>query len=309
MDMKNVKLDWAPILEGQIKHLESLYPDIPVRKSFDGLIQELNANRLKSRVILSGINVSAYAFVAPSPDYGDRVYGSIGFTNPSFATEERLSNLLTWLEEIARLQKRYLMIDRMFNAEELESSYLPSHGFTKFKRDRLSLDLGDYKLREIKTVGQEQAVSVSKVRPEAYSEAQFQAYTGTIDQILFNSSDSKERLGFVRRMMDGKYGSVLKDASHVLIEGNKLIGASVCTDYRKLGNTKSSLLVDIFVAKEFRGKGYASKLLDMSLNGLKKLGFEDCQLWVSEGNPARKLYEKEGFRESGTSEIFYYKRP
>ena len=28
------------------------------RKSFNGLIQELNANKLKSRVILSGINVS-----------------------------------------------------------------------------------------------------------------------------------------------------------------------------------------------------------------------------------------------------------
>ena len=110
-------------------------------------------------------------------------------------------------------------------------------------------------------------------------------------------------------MMDGKYGSVLKDASYILIESNKIVGASVCTDYRKLGNTKSSLLVDIFVAKEFRGKGYAGKLLDMSLNGLKRLGFEDCQLWVSEGNPARKLYEKEGFRESGTSEIFYYKKP
>ena len=73
MEMKNVKLDWAPILEGQIKSLESLYPDIPVRKSFEGLIQELNANRLKSRVILSGINVSAYAFVAPSTDYGENL--------------------------------------------------------------------------------------------------------------------------------------------------------------------------------------------------------------------------------------------
>ena len=308
MDMKNVKLDWAPILEGQIKHLESLYPDIPVRKSFNGLIQELNANKLKSRVILSGINVSAYAFVAPSPDYGDRIYGSIGFTDSSFASEERLSNLLSWLEDISRAQKKYLMIDRIFNAEELENSYLTAHGFTKFKRDRLTLDLDDYRIRETKQIGTEQDVSVTKVRPEAYAEAQFQAYEGAVDQILFNSDDPRERISFVRKMMDGKYGTILKDSSHLLTDGSKIIGASVCTDYRKLGNTKSSLLVDIFVSKDFRGKGYSGKLLEMSLNGLKKLGFEECQLWVSEGNPARKIYEKEGFKESGTSEIFFYKK-
>lgn len=309
MEMKNVKFDWAPILEGQIKHLESLYPEIPVRKSFDSLIQQLNSNKLKSRVILSGINVSAYAFVAPNPDYGDRIYGSIGFTDRSFATEERLSNLLAWLEDIARLQRKYLMIDSMFNAEELEEHFLKAQGFTKFKRDRLLLDLDDYKAREVSQIGQEQVVQVAKVRPEAYSEAQFQAYEGSIDQILFNSDDSRERLSFVKKMMDGKYGTVLKDASYVLIGDSKIIGASVCTDYRKLGGSKTSLLADIFTGKNYRGKGYARKLLNMSLNGIKKLGFEECQLWVSAGNPARKLYEETGFRESGTSEIFYYKKP
>lgn len=309
MEIKNVKFDWAPILEGQIKHLESLYPDIPVRKSFGGLIQELNANRLKSRVILSGINVSAYAFVAPSNDYGDRVYGSIGFTDPSFATEERLSSLIIWLEDLARLEKKYLMIDRIFNADDLDESYLTTHGFTKFKRDRLSLDLGDYRIHEIRNIGAEQTVPVIKVKPEVYSEAQFKAYEGSVDQILFNSDDSMERLSFVKKMFDGRYGSVLKDASPVFIRDEKVIGASVCTDYKLIKGTRASLLVDIFVRKEYRGKGYAGNLLKMSLNGLKKLGFEECQLWVSEGNPARKIYEKAGFRESGTSEIFYYKKP
>ncbi len=309
MEMKNVKLDWAPILEGQIKSLESLYPDIPVRKSFEGLIQELNANRLKSRVILSGINVSAYAFVAPSTDYGDRIYGSIGFTDPSFATEERLSNLLAWLEDMARLQRKYLMIDKMFNAEGLEEKYLQSHGFTKFRRDRMTLDLGDYKIQENNQIGAEQSVPITKIRPEAYSEAQFQAYTGSVDQILFNSVDPKERLSFVKKMFDGRYGMILKDASTVLTADGRIIGASVCTDYKTLKDTRTSLLVDIFVNKEFRGKGYAGKLLKISLNGLKKLGFEECQLWVSAGNPATKLYEKAGFKQSGTSEIFYYKKP
>ena len=309
MEMKNVKLDWAPILEGQIKNLESLYPDISVRKSFEGLIQELNANRLKSRVILSGINVSGYAFVAPSTDYGDRIYGSVGFTNPSFATEERLSNLLTWLEDMARLQRKYLMIDKIFNADELEDKYLQTHGYTKFKRERMVLDLGDYKFQDVGQIGAELSVSVTKIRPEAYSEAQFQAYAGSVDQILFNSGDPKERLSFVKKMFDGRYGMVLKDASTVLTVEGRIIGASVCTDYKTAKDTRASLLVDIFVGKEFRGKGYAGKLLKISLNGLKKLGYEECQLWVSVGNPATKLYEKAGFKLSGTAEIFYYKKP
>lgn len=308
MEMKNVKLDWAPILEGQIKHLESLYPDIPVRNSFDGLIHELNENKIKSRVILNGINVAAYAFIAPSGDYSDRLYGSVGFTDPSFATPDRVSNLVTWLEDMAKSQKKYLMIDRIYNAEDVGTSHLQEHGFTKFKRDRMILDLGDYKLHEIKQIGQEQTVSLTKIRPEVYSEAEFQAYRGSVDQILFNMESTAERLTFIKKMIDGRYGTVLNDASFVLVDGNNIMGASMCTDYKTADDSKISLLADIFVTKEYRGRGYAGKLLSMSLNGLKKLGYEECHLWVSEGNPATKLYEKEGFKISGTSEIFYFKK-
>jgi GNAT superfamily N-acetyltransferase len=309
MDMKNVKLDWAPILEGQIKHLESLYPEIPVRKSFENLIHELNENKIKSRVILSGINVAAYAFIAPSGDYGDRLYGSLGFTNPSFATQDRLANLIMWLEDTARIQKKYLMVDRIYNADELGGSYLESNGFTKFKRDRMILDIGDYKLHEISQVGSERAVPITKINPEIYSEVEFQAYKGTVDQILFNVENSAERLIFVKKMFDGRYGVVLSEASFALVERDKIAGATLCTDYKTSDGSRISLLADIFVSKEYRGKGYAGKLLHMSLNGLKKLGYEECHLWVSEGNPAVKLYEREGFKVSGTSEIFYFKKP
>ena len=46
MEINNVKLDWGAILEGQIRHLESVYPDLDVRKSYKGIVDLLNSNKL-----------------------------------------------------------------------------------------------------------------------------------------------------------------------------------------------------------------------------------------------------------------------
>lgn len=307
--MKNVKLDWAPILEGQVKHLESVYPDIPVRKSFVPIIEALNTNKIMSRVILSGINVSAYAFITPSQDLTDRIYGSVGFTNPAFATEERINKLLSWLEDIARLQQKYVMLNEIFNAEEVSEKVLLSHGFTKFVRNRLVMDLSSLPGIDAPLKGEFDEIPINRLKHDAYSDAEFDAFSGTDDQILFNSGNRKERIEFSKGLFAGKFGPVLEPASRILSQGKELIGSTICTQYRSLDGAKTALLVDIFVNRKYQGQGIAKHLLMFSLRELKKLGYEECALWVSSRNPAKKLYEKIGFKETKTSEIFYYRKP
>lgn len=309
MDINNVKLDWEPILEGQIKHLEALYPDIPVRKSFAPVIAALNSNQIKSRVILSGINVSAYAFLTPSTDLTDRVYGSAGFTNPDFVNEERVSTLLSWMEDAARIQNRILMLNEIYNAEEQSDKFFSDRGYKKFVRQRLTYSLSKCDKKPAESFQEFTEIPLKKLKADAYSDAEFDAFLGSDDEILFNLGNRRERIGFTKGIFTGKYGAVIESASKVLSKDKRIVAASICTNYRSLDGARTALLVDIFVDKAMRGKGLAKNLLDFSLDKLKKLGYEECALWVSSDNPARLMYEKFGFKDTGTKEIFYFRKP
>lgn len=309
MDLNNVKIDWEPILEGQIKHLESLYPDIAVRKSFQPVIEALNSNKIKSRVVLSGINVSAYAFITPSSDLNDRIYASMGFTDPVFATEDRIVKLLTWLEENARVQKKYVMLNDIFNAEETAEKVMLSRGYRKFVRNRLFLELSKYTPQEIIAPEGLEEAALQKLDAQGYSDSEFDAFSGTADQILFNSEDSMDRVQFSKGLLEGKLGPVIEPASRFLVKGGRIVAASVCTHYRSVNGVRTALLADIFVVKDYQGKGLAKYLLSHSLDTLKKMNYEECALWVSSENPARKIYDRLGFADSGTTEVFYYRKP
>lgn len=309
MDINNVKLDWGPILEGQIKHLESTYPDIPIRKSFVPLVESLNSNRIKSRVILSGINVSAYAFVTPSSEHTDRSYATVGFTDPKLVNEERVDTLIKWLEDHARIQNQYLMLNEIYNAEGDSDNLLIKRGYKKFVRKRLTLDLGDYVPETAPLSGEYLEIPINKVDYDNYSDAEFNAFSGTPDQILFNSSKRKERIEFSKSILQGKVGKVIAPATKIIASSGSIVAATIATEYRTLDDARTALLADIFVDKKLRGKGIAKHLLFHTLSHLKLNGYELCALWVSQENPAMKLYEKFGFNESGTSEIFYYRKP
>ncbi len=307
--MNNVKLDWGPILEGQIKHLESLYPDIPIRKSFHPLIESLNANRIKSRVILSGINVSAYAFITPSNEHTDRLYATVGFTDPQFVSAERTGNLMKWLEDTARIQNRYLMLNEIHNAEEKTDEYLFPRKYSKFVRKRLILDLNEIPQIDTPIEGKFESIPIGKVNFEKYSDSEFSAFSETADQILFNSTNRRERIEFSKGLFAGKLGKVIEPASKILSANGNIVAASLATDYRSLDGTKTALIANIFVDKKFQGKGIAKHLLVDTLKSLKNQGYEECALWVSTGNPARNLYDKFGFKDTGTVETFYYLKP
>jgi GNAT superfamily N-acetyltransferase len=59
--------------------------------------------------------------------------------------------------------------------------------------------------------------------------------------------------------------------------------------------------LSIGVAAEARGRGVGSALLDALLTLARERGFRAVSLSVDRRNPARRLYERKGFRDAGIS--------
>ena len=59
--------------------------------------------------------------------------------------------------------------------------------------------------------------------------------------------------------------------------------------------------LSIAVVPGRRGRGYGDELLAALLERARKAGYERVSLSVAEDNPARKLYERHGFREIGAA--------
>lgn len=55
-------------------------------------------------------------------------------------------------------------------------------------------------------------------------------------------------------------------------------------------------MADIYIRKEYRGKGIASKFYNQSLKWFKKRGCKYIQLSVYDNNPAKKIYVDWGFK-------------
>lgn len=57
--------------------------------------------------------------------------------------------------------------------------------------------------------------------------------------------------------------------------------------------------LSIAVVPGRRGRGYGDELLSALVDQARKSGYERVSLSVAQDNPARKLYERHGFRETG----------
>jgi ribosomal protein S18 acetylase RimI-like enzyme len=60
--------------------------------------------------------------------------------------------------------------------------------------------------------------------------------------------------------------------------------------------------LSIGVISEVRGTGIGSALLDALLTLAREQGFRAVSLSVDRQNPARRLYERKGFRDAGISD-------
>lgn len=141
----------------------------------------------------------------------------------------------------------------------------------------------------------------------------FPAFVGGPDEgMVAESPEDNERL--LRGLLEGDLGAPLREASVAVVleeeteAGTRghLVGFSLCLEE----NPHSSLLADIAVLPDYRGKGIGKAILTRSMRGLVALGFTESRLWVTEANTAAvKLYEREGFQTERVGRILRWTTP
>ncbi len=70
----------------------------------------------------------------------------------------------------------------------------------------------------------------------------------------------------------------------------------ICSTYDSILRKQTGFLAELYVFEHFRGKGIGERLMIEGINTLSRNGFKTIQLNVFAGNPAKKMYEKLGFR-------------
>ena len=109
---------------------------------------------------------------------------------------------------------------------------------------------------------------------------------------------------FKRGWSDGEFESLVSDRNvvvHRATVGRSLVGFILS----RIAGDEAEIL-SVAVASFRRGKGLARRLLDLNLRRLAGLGVRTVFLEVGDDNvPARRLYQRAGFREVGRREGYY----
>lgn len=125
----------------------------------------------------------------------------------------------------------------------------------------------------------------------ALGELMLEAYRGTVD---YEGETLEETISEVRETLNGKYGPLLEQASFLIEEDGRVLSASLVTWWEE---TNSPLLAFSMTHPVAKGRGMATLLLQLTINTLRALGYEELSLVVTASNhPARHLYEKMGFQ-------------
>lgn len=123
---------------------------------------------------------------------------------------------------------------------------------------------------------------------EAIGRLQERAYRGTVD----DEGESLEQFVLeTRATLEGKYGPFVSKASFWVEHQGQPIAATIITIWKS-----RPLLAFSVTDPSHQRKGHAQKLIRLSMQALARLGYEEIELGVTEGNPAMRLYEKLGFR-------------
>ncbi|MFC6102817.1 GNAT family N-acetyltransferase [Olivibacter domesticus] len=85
----------------------------------------------------------------------------------------------------------------------------------------------------------------------------------------------------------------------LLRESNKAVGfAQLYPSYSSVSMSKIFILNDLYVVKSRRGRGHGKLLINAVLSYAKTEGCVRVSLSTAKDNPAQKLYEGVGFKES-----------
>lgn len=241
-----------------------------------------------------------YAYIMDSVEKSDRLYADIGFISSKKINEVRLKEFFDWIADIAKKSGKKLMLNPVFNGNDLTEKYLENIGFKKIVRKRMVIDLNEYKYNSIEI--NYNISGIKDINEDLYADAEYESFKYTPDKILF-SNKREDRLKSVHGLFDGEYGEILNEASLIIKNKGRIIAALISA---QLGFDRA-FIVSLFVKREYRKKGIGKYLLLSALNRLKALSFHYVFLWVNNENFAKDFYLKNGFRlDNYPEEIIYY---
>jgi predicted N-acetyltransferase YhbS len=113
------------------------------------------------------------------------------------------------------------------------------------------------------------------------------AYRGTVDD---HGEDEAWHCDEAEGTLAGRFGAVLWEASVVAVGPDDFAGASLVTD-----QGTHLLLAFALVAPRWQRRGVGNSLIARSAHALIGIGAQEWTLAVTDGNPARNLYERLGF--------------
>ncbi len=300
MKLDNYRLNWEVILKKEIDFLSKKYPDLDIKGSYSSVIELLNENKIKYRIIMHKNELVGYAYIMDSTDKSDRLYADIGFTSPKKITEDRLKEIFEWLTGIASKEKKKLMLNPIINGNETSEKYLMDSGFKTIVRKRMVMDLNDYKYNKL---DEKYDISgIDDINMDLYSDAEYEAFKYTSDKFLF-SNKREDRLQTVVNLFKGEYGEIIKEVTVIIKNKGRISGAVVSS---RLGFDRA-FIVSIFVKRAYRKTGMGKYLLFTALNRLKALSYHYVFLWVNAENFAKDFYLHYGFKyDDYPDEVIYY---
>ena len=302
MELNNVKIEWQLVLEPEIQHNEKQHPDLPVREMYHWVIDELNINKIRSRVIMSLDRVIGYAFLYPATGFSDRNFASFGFIDPVTANRERSFILLDWAIAECRKDGRKLLFNEPFNAGSTFHACMDDRGIRMLHRVEMSID-PKFFVNQKKELPNDYSIALSKsMDSAALAEALYLAFKNEDESVLI-SEDPTERKRVQADVLSGKlFGPLIAEASIAVTHDGRIVaGITVVT------NQKTPLISDFFVIQDERDKGIGSCLMQIAMKALSK--YTEIKLWTNQRSIAHDFYTRRGFRDTGRSEIIYYFRP
>jgi ribosomal protein S18 acetylase RimI-like enzyme len=125
-------------------------------------------------------------------------------------------------------------------------------------------------------------------------------YEGHLEQQFgLHVGSEAEWRGYVGGLFKGDSGRFMPDASYVALEGDRIVGAILVTEWMGM-----PLVAELGVAKDRRGQGVGRSLLEAAMNRLAGRDELRLALYVTLGNdPAVSLYRSLGFAQVGGESV------
>ena len=111
-------------------------------------------------------------------------------------------------------------------------------------------------------------------------------------------ADGIDRVSRLRSLTEGKNGLiVLPGATGRLKDpGGRSMGQVFTVGPVPWGSAPTAWVLDLSVGPDGQGRGFGAALLAYAMSGIRQAGLTVVGLTVTDGNPARRLYDRMGFR-------------